>query len=566
MDNYDYDVIVVGSGMSGGWAAKEFTEKGFKVLILDRGLPIEHGDYKTENVAKWDMEFRGQHDREEAKREQNFQRTSYLYDDYTKHHFINDRENPYYSEEGRQFDWFRPSMVSGKSLIWGRQSYRWGEIDFKANKKDGYGCDWPIRYKDLEPWYDYVETFAGISGDNNDDVEILPNSKFQPPFVMNIVEREIKNRVESKFPGRNIICARVAHLTKPTEEQMELGRGQCQTRNECGRGCSFGAYFSSINATLPAAERTGNMTLRANALVQEVIYDPQTKKASGVRVTDIKTNENFTLTARVIFMCASSMSTVQILQNSRSETYNTGIGNTSGVLGHYIMDHLKGVEAKGTMPGYLEHYYKGRRPGGIYVPRYRNVNKQDTDFLRGYGFQGGASRSGWNDAIKREGIGADFKNANRQPGAWTFSLGMRGEGLPYFDNHMKLSETKTDKWGFPIAIMSTSWKENEWKIFEDARNTAVEMLEAAGLQNVVGINKPAPVGNSNHEMGGARMGLDPRTSYLNRWNQNHEVSNLFVTDGAAFASGACQNPSLTYMAVTARAADYAISQLKAGIL
>ena len=565
--SYDFDVIIVGSGMSGGWAAKEFAEKGFKVLVLDRGKALEHGNYKTEGIPKWGMKYRGDHDREYAAREQAFQSTSYLYDDYTRHHFINDRENPYQSEEGRTFDWFRTSHVAGKSLIWSRQSYRFGAIDFEANAKDGHGCDWPIRYSDLEPWYDYVEKFVGVSGDSTDDIEILPTGIYQPPFAMNIVEREIKAKIEATFPDRKMIIDRVAHLTDPTEEQMDLGRGKCQVRNECASGCSFGAYFSAISATLPAAERTGNMTLRPNSYVNEVIYHAESGKASGVRFTDAEDLSKHTATARVIFMCASAISTLQVLLNSKSESFKTGIGNSSGVLGHYIMDHVKGVGASGTMPGFEEHYYKGRHPGGIYIPRYRNVKKQETtEFVRGYAYHGMASREGWQSALTRDGIGASFKAANRKPGPWKFHIDGRGEGLPYYDNHIRLSEIKTDKWGLPVPILSTAWKDNEFKMFEEIKQNAVEMLNAAGLQDVEGYLAPAPLGNSNHEMGGARMGKDSKISYLNGWNQSHDVQNLFVADGAAMASGACQTPSLTYMAISARAANFAADQMKDGVL
>lgn len=566
-NTYDFDAIVVGSGMSGGWAVKELTEKGLKVLVLDRGGELIHGEgYLHEGKAPWEMEFGGKkYDREEARREQNVQRTSYAYSDYTKHFFINDRENPYEAVDGTKFDWYRPAKVGGKSTLWARHSYRLGPLDFKANKQDGHGLDWPIRYEDLEKWYDYVEIFAGISG-NRDHVENLPDGKYQPVHVMNIVERHMKDKIESQFPGRRVIMGRTANLTEPTEEQLELGRGQCQARNECGRGCSFGAYFSSTNATLPAAERTGNMTLQPDSIVHSVLYDEKTGKASGVRYINTKTNVATEVTARIIFMCASAISTLQVLLNSRSDSFPTGIGNSSGVLGHYVMDHLKGAGAKGIMPGYDEHYYVGRRPTSLYFPRFSNLHGQETDFLRGYGFQGQATREGWSSANKRDGIGVAFKEANRRPGLWQVRLTGRGEFLPHFENHVRLSETKTDQWGLPILQTSVKFSANDHKIFADMEKTAVEMLEAAGIVEVEGTLNPAAPGNGNHEMGGAPMGRDPRTSYLNKWNQSHDVPNLFVTDGSAMTSTACQNPSLTYMAMTARAADYAVKQIKAGEL
>ncbi|MCH8863447.1 MAG: GMC family oxidoreductase [Proteobacteria bacterium] len=559
----DFDAVVVGAGMSGGWAAKELCEKGLKVLVLDRGAPLEHGDYVTEGKAPWEMEFRGKFDREIAKREQNFQRTSYLYSDYTRHYFINDRENPYEAVDGTRFDWFRTSKVGGKSLLWGRQSYRWGPQDFESNKIDGNGVDWPIRYEDLERWYDYVEIFAGISG-NADHLSQLPDGKFQPPLVMNVVERHAKAKVKAAYPERDIIMARTAHLTAPTEEQLELGRSQCQSRNECARGCSFGAYFSSLSATLPAAERTGNMTLRANAMVLSVLYDEENDRAVGIRYIDTETHEMTDVTSRIVFMCASAINSLQILLNSRSARFPDGIGNSSGTLGHYVMSHLKGVRAMGDISGFEDTYHRGRRPNGIYIPRFQNLNGQQENFLRGYGFQGSAGRGGWINARSRGGIGADFKMANRKPGGWSFSINGRGEMLPSFDNHVRLSKTRTDEWGLPIVQLSVKFGENDNKIFADIEKTALEILSATGATNIKINNKPDAPGNDNHEMGGAPMGRDPKTSYLNRWNQNHDVANLFVTDGAAMSSCASQNPSLTYMAITARAADYAVKQMKAG--
>ena len=552
--------------MSGGWAAKELTEQGLKTLVLDRGKPLEHGtDYITEGKAPWEMELRGKFDREEALEEQRKQMTCYAYSGYTKHHFINDKENPYEAVDGTTFDWFRTAKVGGKSLLWARFSYRFGPVDFESNKLDGHGIDWPIRYSDLEKWYDYVELFAGVSG-NRDNIESLPDGIYQPPQVMNIVERHIKEKVESNYPDRHMIIGRCANLTEPTEEQIELGRSKCQARRQCERGCSFGANFSSLSATLPAAERTGNLTLQADSIVHSVLYDEESGKASGVRYINTKTGEATEVTARVVFMCASAISTLQVLLNSRSETYPDGIGNSSGVLGHYVMDHPKGVGARGIMPGFEEHYYQGRRPTATYIPRFRNLKGQETDYYRGFGLQGGASREGWGRGSSASGIGADFKNANRKPGRWTVRYGAYGEALPYFDNHVRLSETKTDQWGLPILQASVTWRENEYKQLADASATAAEILRVAGLTDVEEYSDiPAP-GNANHEMGGACMGRDPKTSYLNKWNQSHDVPNLFVTDGSSLPSGAVQNPSLTYMAISARAANHAARLVKDGVL
>jgi len=558
---YDFDAIVVGSGMSGGYAAKEFCEKGYKTLVLDRGKPIEHGNYETEFKAPWQMEFRGKMHRDEIKEKYAIQKKGHGVSDYTKHHFINDKENPYVQE--KPYLWTRSSKVGGKSVIWGRQSYRWNKMDFEANKKDGHGIDWPIRYDDLAPWYDHVEPFIGISG-SYENLDELPDGKFLPALPLNVVERKVKAAIEAKFPGRKMIPARVAHLTEAHPVHLALGRGQCQSRSECARGCSWGGYYSSVSGSLPAAKRTGNMTLTANAQVQEVIYDSKTGKASGVRYVDTVTGESTTVTARIVFMCASTLGSLQILMNSTSDTYPNGIGNTSGVLGHYMMDHIGGSGARGTVPGHLDSYYKGRSPGGIYIPRFKNIKEQQGGYLRGFGYQGGARRAIWRP--NTVGIGKSFKEENRKPGNWRFSLWSFGEVLPHFNNRVSLHATGKDQWGMPLLVTSIEYGKNEEKMKKDMMDSAVEMLKAAGLQNVKGINRATPPGRSIHEMGGACMGIDPNTSYLNKWNQSHEVANLFVTDGAAFSSVSCVNPSITFMALTARAVDYADKQLKAGLI
>ncbi|WP_420429343.1 GMC oxidoreductase [Kordiimonas sp.] len=563
---YDFDVVVVGSGMSGGWVAKEMCERGFKVAVLDRGSPLEHGDgYVTEHSAPWEMPNRGLVSKEEAAHDYEHVKKCYAFSEYTKHNFINDRENPFEMKDGKRFDWIRSARVGGKSVLWHRQSYRMSEMDFEANKKDGHGCDWPIRYDDIAPWYDYVEKFAGISG-SIENLPQLPDGVFQKPFEMNTVEKHAKEQVEEKFPGRKLIMGRCAHLTEPTDEQIELGRGPCQSRNQCQRGCSWGGYFSSLSATLPAADRTGNMTLIPNVQVQQVLYDDTSGKASGVYMVDRETMQHVRITARVVFVCASTLATTHILMNSRSAQYPNGIGNVGTALGHYLMDHITGAGARAEAEGFEDLYYQGRRPTGIYVPRFKNVTEPDTSFLRGYGFQGGAGRENWWSETSRKGIGEDFKRSIQRPGRWQFGLGGFGEMLPAYENHLSLSGTKTDKWGMPLLEISCAYGDNELKMQADMEKTAVEMLKAAGFKNVQGFREESFPGIAIHEMGTARMGHDPKDSYLNKFNQCHEIPNLFVTDGAAMASTACQNPSLTFMALSARAAHFAADQMKAGAL
>ncbi len=562
--SYDYDVVVVGSGMSGGWAAKEFCEKGYKTLVLDRGKPLEHGDYKTESVPPWEMPNRGRANVEEAARDQATVSRCYAFNEYTKHHFINDRENPYESAEGKRFDWMRSSTVGGKSLLWARQSYRFSEMDFAANKKENIGVDWPIRYKDIEKWYSYVERFVGISG-SAENIPQLPDSVFQKPHDMTDVEKDAKKKIEAAFPGRKMIIGRAAHLTEPTEEQMDLGRGMCQARDECQKGCSWGGYFSSMSATLPAAERTGNLTLQANAVVHSVVYDEKSGRATGVKVYDIETKKTSTISARVVFMCASTIASTQILLNSRSEKFKTGIGNSSGVLGHYLMDHVAGAGAYGRIEGYENLYYKGRRPNGIYIPRFANITEQHNSFKRGFGFQGRADRGSWAYKWQGLGIGEQLKEQVRTPGGWGFGIGAFGEMLPVYENKILLNHNKLDPNGMPILTVDCEYGENELKMKEEMKRSSIAMLEAAGAKDIRGYNDPdAKPGAAIHEVGTARMGHDPRDSYLNGFNQSHDVPNLFVTDGAAFASSPCQNPSLTFMALTVRAADYADTLMKEG--
>ncbi|WND02706.1 GMC family oxidoreductase [Temperatibacter marinus] len=561
----EFDAIVVGSGVSGGWVTKELCEKGLKVLLVERGRQVEHGvDYPGEGRAPWEFDLRGRLKEEEVEENHEIQKKCYAFYDGTSQFFVNDKENPYEQAKDAPFDWIRGYHSGGKSLLWHRQSYRWAAKDFESNKKDGYGCDWPIRYDDLAPWYDYVEEFAGISG-NKDGLDNLPDGVFQKPHEFTVLEKFAKEKIEENFPGRNLIMGRCAHLTEPTEEQMALGRGLCQSRNECQRGCSWGGYFSSLSATLPAAKRTNNLTMVHDKIVHSVIYDETTKKASGVRVIDSNTKAGGTYKAKMVFLCASTIPTTQILLNSKSETFKNGIANSSGVVGRYLMDHIFHFGADASHSGFTDRYYKGRRPTGIYIPRYVNYGDDDRDFLRGYGFQGGSSRTTWWRGNWQEGVGADLKTSLKQPGKWRMHLGGYGEMLPYEDNTITLTN-KTDKWGIPILKIDCTLRENEKKIMKAAADDAVDMLTQAGFENVQGRYNLAAPGLSIHEMGTARMGRDPKTSALNGWNQAHDIDNLFVTDGASMASSACQNPSLTYMALSARAANYAVGLLKEGKL
>ncbi|RMG31560.1 MAG: GMC family oxidoreductase [Bacteroidetes bacterium] len=552
-----FDAIVIGSGISGGWAAKELTEKGLKTLLLERGRDVKHGEYPTANMEAWDSEGRGQLPLEELKKYPKQSRTGYTIRAESAHWFVNDLENPY--SEVKRFDWMRGYHVGGRSIMWGRHSYRWSDLDFEANAKDGFGVDWPIRYKDVEKWYDYVEGFAGITG-RKEGLPQLPDGNFLPPFKMNCLEEHVRGKIAENFNGRVMTLGRIANLSVDHN-----GRTRCQFRNRCIRGCPFGAYFSSNVATLPAAYATGNLTLRPYSIVYEIIYDNDKGKATGVRVLDAQTNEHKEFYAKVIFCCASAIASTFILLNSKSRRFPNGLGNDSGELGHNLMDHHFRVGARGIYDGFADKYYRGRRPGGIYIPRFRNLDKksQRKEYLRGFGYQGGASRQNWTRYVAElTKFGGDFKDELITPGPWQMGLTGFGECLPYHENKMYINEEVRDKWGLPTVTFDAEFKENEKKMQEDMANAAAEMLEAAGLKQVSTYQAGSWPGLGIHEMGTARMGRDPKTSVLNKWNQMHAVPNVFVTDGACMTSASCVNPSLTYMALTARAVDYAVSEMK----
>ncbi|MAZ26948.1 MAG: GMC family oxidoreductase [Cytophagaceae bacterium] len=556
-----YDAIVVGTGISGGWAAKELCEAGLKTLVLERGRMVKHiEDYPTANMDPWDFKFKGQQTREEAAKQFKQARTGYTTNKAHSHFFVNDLDHPY--NETRRFDWMRGYHVGGRSIMWGRQSYRWSDFDFEANKKEGIAVDWPVRYKDIAPWYDKVEEYIGVSG-SLDGLPQLPDGKFGPPMAMNCVEEEVKKNIAANYKDRIMTIGRCAHITGTKSFE---GRSSCQYRNRCMRGCPFGAYFSSNSSTLPAAEKTGNMTIRPFSIVHEVVYDDKTGLASGVKVIDTETNEKLEFKSKVIFLCASAIATASILMQSKSDRFPNGLGNDSGELGHNIMDHHFRVGASGKFDGFDDKYYKGRRANGVYIPRFRNLGG-DTDmpnFKRGYGYQGGASRGDWTEAVAELGYGPELKEAIGKPGGWTMGVTAFGECLPYHDNKMTLDYDKKDKWGLPTITFDAGWKENEWEMRKDMKQQAVEMLTKAGFKDVQAYDSPGAPGLGIHEMGTARMGRDPKTSVVNANNQVHTVPNVYVTDGAFMASASCVNPSLTYMAFTARAAAHAAEQLKNG--
>lgn len=561
-----FDAIVVGSGITGGWAAKEFCERGFKTLMIERGRVVEHRkDYIGEGKGPWMFENRTKVDNLIAEQNHVVQKNCYAFNDATKHFFGNDRELPYTTEKGTGFSWIRANQLGGKSLLWHRQSYRLSDYEFEANKNDGEGIDWPIRYKDLESWYSYVEKHAGISG-AYDNLPQLPNSEFLPPFEFMSPEKKVRDLFAKHFPDRPMIMGRTAHLTKPTQLHIEQGRVQCQARNECQKGCSFGAYFSTQSSTLPDAAKTGNLSIAPNSVVHSLIYDEKSNRVKGVRVIDnddLSTREYF---GKVVFLCASTLGSTQIMLNSKSKKFPHGIANSSGVLGHYLMDHNYNAGAHGKMDGFKDEYYSGRRPTGIYIPNFQFEPKRyRKGYKRGYAFAGGAYREDWRSSGNRDGIGAGFKQGLSQAGDWHFGVYAQGEMLPRYENQVSLHATKKDKWGIPQLHINCEWSENEKRMMEDAAETAEAMLKKIGLSDVVSrmtVNENFP-GLAIHEVGTARMGRDPKDSVLNGYNQTHDIPNLFVPDGSSYCSSAVVNPSLTFMALTVRAVDYCVKELKA---
>ena len=554
-----FDAIVIGSGISGGWAAKELTERGLKVLMLERGFEIKHLEgYKTTNMDPWEFTHRGGRTQQMIKDYPVLKR-DYPLNEMNLNWWASDKDCPY--TEVKRFDWFRGYHLGGRSLTWGRQSYRWADLDFEANAKEGIGVDWPIRYNDIKPWYDHVEKFAGISG-NKDGISHLPDGQFQPPMDFTCVEKDASAKMREHYKGqRHLIIGRVANLTQPLP-----GRTQCQFRNKCWLGCPFGGYFSTQSSTLPAAEATGNLTKKTDAIVTRILYDKNTKKATGVEVLDANNNQTYEFKSKIIFLNASALNSAWVLMNSATDIWPDGLGSSSGELGHNLMDHHLGIGASGTMEGYDDKYYYGRRPNGFYIPRFRNMNGEKRDYLRGFGYQGSGSRQGWSRNIAELNIGVELKESLSEPGAWTLGMGGFGEMLPDHANKVSLDKAKKDKWGLNVLAIDCELKQNELNMRKDILNDAKEMLEAMGAKNVNGREGDGTPGRGIHEMGTARMGHDRKTSVLNKWNQVWDAMNVFVTDGAFMTSANCVNPSLTYMAFTARAAAHAVEELKKGNL
>ena len=554
MQSTEYDAIVVGSGISGGWAAKELTEKGLRVLLLERGKNVEHvKDYVNATKGPWEYPHRGGRTRAMEDAYPVLKRDFPL-NEKNLDWWASDQDSPY--TEVKRFDWYRGYQVGGRSLMWGRQSYRLGDIDFEANAREGLGTDWPIRYRDIAPWYDLVERHAGISG-SVEGLPQLPDGQFQPPMPLNCAEELVAERLKKQFGGRRrIIPGRTANLT-----QAIGNRAACQYRNACWLGCPYGAYFSTQSSTLPAAAATGRLTLKPFAIVSEVLYDKDRKRATGVRVTDATNNQTTDYTAKIVFLCASSLNSTWLLMRSATDVWPGGLGSSSGQLGHNLMDHHFRCGAEGDIEGLDDKYIFGRRPTGFYIPRYRNLSGDKRPYLRGFGYQGGAGRDGWSRAVAELGVGGAFKDRMSQPGAWGIGATAFGEMVPNHDNRISLDTTKTDKWGMPVLKIDCATGENERLMRRDMMNDMAEMLEACGVKNVKTFDNEYFPGMGIHEMGTARMGTSPRNSVLNKWNQVWDAPNVFVTDGSCMASAACQNPSLTYMALTARAADHAVNEI-----
>ena len=557
MADNTYDAIVVGSGISGGWAAKELTEQGLTVLLLERGKDIRHKiDYVNATKGPWEFPHRGGRTQQMI-HDYPVLRRDYPLNEVNLDYWVKDSESPY--TETKRFDWYRGYHVGGRSLMWGRQSYRWSDLDYEANGKEGVGVDWPIRYKDIAPWYDHVEKFAGISG-SKEGLSVLPDGQFVPAMELNCVEKDVAAIIKDYYKGqRHLIIGRVANTTVPLQE-----RTNCQYRNKCWLGCPYGAYFSTQSSTLPAAVKTGKLTLRPFSIVTQVLYDKDTQRAKGVEVLDAQTKQTITYNSKIVFLCASALNTAWILMNSATDVWPDGLGSSSGELGHNIMDHHFRCGANGEVEGYEDKYYFGKRPTGFYIPRFRNVNGDKRDYLRGFGYQGGAGRSGWGREVAELSIGAELKNALTEPGDWNIGATAFGETLPYHDNKMSLDKSRKDAWGLPVIAFDCSIRDNELKMRKDMMNDMKEMLEASGVKNVKTFDNTYYMAQGIHEMGTARMGKDRKTSVLNGNNQMWDAPNVFVTDGACMVSASCVNPSLSYMALTARAANFAVGELKKG--
>ena len=557
-----YDAIVIGSGISGGWAAKELCDRGLKTLVLERGRSVPHGAYPTATKNPWDFPHRQQFS-PDYKQANPIADRCYAFEEATEHFFVKDEEHPYIQE--KPFDWIRGYQTGGKSLIWARQTQRWSDYEFEAPARDGFAVDWPIRHKDLAPWYTHVEKFVGISG-NRDGIVNLPDSEVLPPFELNCVEKHIQGKVQEHYDDRHVIIGRCAHLTEPQEIHLQQGRGQCQARHLCYRGCPYGAYFSSNSSTLPWAAKTGHLTLQPDSVVHSIIYDDQQQKATGVRVVDAHTKEMTEYYARIVFVNAAALNTNLILLNSTSNRFPNGLGNDHELMGRYVAFHNYRGSMLATFEGYEDQYYYGRRPTTAFMPSFRNVFKQETDFLRGYMVAFSATRQGWQRGGVEEGFGADWKDQLRTPGPWQVFMMMQGETVPQYENHVRLSDTAQDAWGIPQLVTSVDYTDNDEQVLQDFLVQGAEMLEKSGGKDIRTIDSQQSPGLDIHEMGGVRMGHDPKTSLLNRWNQLHQCQNVFVTDGACMTSVGNQNPSLTFMALTARAVDRAAQEMKAGNL
>jgi choline dehydrogenase-like flavoprotein len=562
ISNNTFDAIVIGSGISGGWAAKELCEQGIKTLVLERGRNVTHiKDYPTATKHPWEFRHRGRITKE-IEKENPIVSKCYAFDESAQHFFVKDKQHPYIQE--KPFDWIRGYQVGGKSLMWARETQRWSKFEFEAPERDGFAVDWPIRYEDLAPWYSHVEKFVGISG-NKDGIENLPDGEFLPPWEFNCAEKLLQQKVNGHYPNRKMLMGRCANLTKAGEVQIQQGRSQCQARNLCLRGCPYGAYFSSNSSTLPWAERTGNLTLRPNSVVHSIIYDEQKQKAIGVKVIDAETKHATEYFAKIIFVNAACLNSNLILLNSTSNRFPNGFGNDHDILGKYIAFQNYRGSLNATLDGLEDGYYFGRRPVSPLMPNFRNVYKQETDFIRGYLVFWGAYRSQGNENIV-DTIGGDFKDALSEAGEWGVYMSMQGEVIPKYSNHVRLSKEKKDDWEIPQLITSVSYDDNDEKMLKDFLTQGAEILDIAGCKNIVQNDSKQAPGLDIHEMGGIRMGRDPKTSMLNKWNQVHECKNVFVTDGACMTSVGNQNPSLTFMALTARAANFAMEELKKGNL